>query len=984
MTFSNPVALVLLLAIPYFLWLGWPRVAYRRQRDLASMVLRLLIVLMMILGLAGLQTVQAADKLSVVFLVDESDSMDQQARDQAQKYIRDALSHMGPEDKAGIVVFGKNALVERKVSSVKELAAINSVPIRLDTNLAEAIRLALALLPSDTAKRIVVLSDGVETLGNAAEAARLAAATNVQIDVVPLRRQTGPEVLVTDVRVPTTVNQGEVFDLAVTVESQSDTAADITILSSGSVIQTRRVDLKKGTNNFVLPLTAPKQGFSDFQVRVDPPNANDTFYQNNTLAAFSEVTGPPKVLVISSNATETAALVPALQQMGIEVDQAQPSDLPIGLAPLAAYKSVILADVSATELTEQRMKVLQSYVRDLGGGLVVIGGPHSYGVGGYYQTPLEETLPVDMRIKDQKRIPRLLMVYVIDRSGSMEEIGPSGVTNLELAKEATRRSLNFLFPEDRAGVLSFDSNPEWLVPIDFVRDRSAMARQVGSLRPGGGTDIRAAVAQILKEVPNDPSTLKHVILLTDGGADPTGIVDMVKNMHDNSGITVTSIGIGSNIPGFMRDIAVAGHGTFYNLLDLQTIPQVFAAETVLATRSYIVENEITPTLTGNSQIMQGISEAPSLLGYVATSAKSTATVILRAPGFDDPLLASWQYGLGRAVAWTSDATTRWSQNWTTWDQFGRFWSQVIRWTITEGANNKLDARVEQRNGQSVLIVEAHDDQGGFINSLDLNASIVDPKLGAQIIKLQQVAPGRYEAFFDPAQEGAYFIRIGGSGGNQAEGQNLAVAQTTGWVLSYSPEYRLRDTNMNLLDDLTRLTDGSVISEKPELAFAHNIREERAATSLWPFLLLAATILLPLDIAVRRVIITRSDVQKATVWLRNRIGVGQTLVPNQVTTERIARLRDAKDRAASATTTTEAATTNLAAALRGSRQDNKTGESGSQPMSPPKIYVEAPGESVRDSTPKPPPTPTTPPPATPEAGGTLASRLVNRRRTREDE
>ncbi len=967
MTFSNPIALLLLVVIPYFVWLGWPRVAYRRRRDITSLAIRLVIVVMMILGLAGLQTVQAADKLSVVFLVDASDSIDQDARHAADTYIRDAMSHMGPEDRAGVVVFGKNALVDRKVSSVKELSSITSVPIRLDTNIAGAIRLALALLPSDTARRIVLLSDGVETIGNASEASRLAAASNVQIDVVPLHRQEGPEVLVTDVRVPTTVNQGETFDLATTVESQIDTPANLTVLSSGAVVQTRQVDLKKGTNNFVLSMTAPKQGFSDFQVRVDPPNTSDTFYQNNTLSAFSEVTGPPRVLLITAKPEETAALLPALQQSGIQVDINGPSDLPIGLAPLAAYKSIIMANVSATDLTDQRMKVLQTYVRDLGGGLVVIGGPNSYGVGGYYQTPLEETLPVEMRIKDQKRIPRLLMVYVIDRSGSMEQIGPSGVTNLELSKEAVRRSLNFLFPEDRAGVLSFDSNPQWLVAIDYVKDRSAMERLVGQLRPGGGTDIRAAVAQIANDVPSDPSTLKHVILLTDGGADPTGIVDMVKQMHDSDGITVTSIGIGTNVPGFMKDISIAGHGTYYNLIDLQTIPQVFAAETVLATRSYIVESQFTPVMVGNSQIMQGITEMPQLLGYVATTAKPTASVILRAPGFDDPLLAAWQYGLGRAVAWTSDATSRWAKDWTSWDNFGRFWSQVVRWTITEGANNKLDSHVEQRNGQSVLVVDARDDRGGFINGLSIDASVVDPRLTAQTIKLQQVAPGRYEGAFDPQQEGAYFIRMAGATLDPSGGSTLSVAQTTGWVLSYSPEYRLRDTNMNLLGDISRLTNGNVISNKPELAFAHDIREEHAAASLWPLLLLVATILLPVDIAIRRVIILRSDVQKANVWLREKLGIGQALVSDQPTSERIARLRDAKERAATAT----ASSATLAAALREAQENNKP-ERTPEPV----MYVEPPRLPSKEPTPE---------PGVPSPSATLASRLVkNRRRNREDE
>ncbi len=899
MRFATPLALLLLSILPFFVYLGWPRLPYRRRRDTASLIVRTLIILALILGLAGLQTVQSADKLAVVFLVDASDSIDQPARDRAEDYIRAALQPMTPDDRAAIVVFGKNALVERPMSAAKEFAGITSTPVRLDTNLAEAVRLGLAMFPADYARRIVILSDGVETLGNAVEAARLAAATGVQIDYVPLRRQPGPEVLVSEVRLPTTVNTGEIFDLGVTVQSQIDVQANLTILSGGNIIQTRVVDLKVGNNNFVLSLRAPAQGFSDFRVRVDPLSGGqaDTYYQNNELAGFSEVTGPPRVLIVTTNQDEVAALLPVLQESGLTVDVRAPADLPIGLAPLAAYKSVILANVSATDLTEQRMKVLQSYVRDLGGGLVVIGGPNSYGVGGYYQTPLEETLPVEMQIKDQQRIPRLTIVYVIDRSGSMEVSGPSGITNLELAKEAARRSINFLFERDRAGVLSFDSNPQWLVPIQYVANRNGMIRQIGGLRPGGGTDIAAAVNEIARTLPQDPSTLKHVILLTDGGADPTGIVETVRTMNAQHGITVTSIGIGAGVPPFMQQIAAVGKGSYYQLIDLQTIPQIFAAETVLATRSYIVEEPFTPQIAGNSPILRGLEAGvPPLLGYVATTAKPTASVILTSPvgNYNDPLLTTWQYGLGRVVAWTSDATTRWSRNWAGWPGFGRFWSQVIRSTILEGLNSALEARVEQRNGRSVLVVEARDGEGSFLNSLALSASVVDPRLGGQTITLQQVAPGRYEAEFNANQEGAYFIRVAGAG---TEG--IGVAQTTGWVLSYSPEYRLRETDTGLLEKLAGLTGGRNVGEEPTLALRRDIRESRASANLWPYLLLFAILLFPVDIALRRIIITPTDVQKLREWLRERFGIGRDAQAEKVQSARLAALKGAKERATAA-------------------------------------------------------------------------------------
>lgn len=981
MRFATPLALLLLLAlVPYLVVVGRPKVAYRRRRDTFSLVLRLLLIALIVLGLAGLQTVQAADKLAVVFLVDSSDSISAAMKQTAETYVRDAMGKMTPDDRAGIVVFGKNALVDRPLTNVKDPGIIASTPIRLETDMAEALRLGLAMFPSDAARRIVILSDGLETTGNAAEVAKLAAAQGVQIDYVPLQRKQGAEILVSDVRAPSKVNAGEEFDLDITIESQTETNAIITVLSGGTVVTSDVRSLRTGSNSFTIPLRAPAQGFNSLEVKVDPVggagSANDTFYQNNALATFTEVGGPPRLLLVTENPQEIAVLLPVLQGAGYQVDVVAPNDLPIGLAPLAAYKGVIMANVSATNLTETRMRTLQTYVRDLGGGLITIGGPNSYGVGGYFQTPLEEMLPVEMQIKDQKRVPSLTMIYVIDRSGSMEVIGPSGVTNLELGKEASRRSVNFLFERDQAGVLSFDSDPQWLVPIQRVVNRSAIISQIGRLRPGGGTDIFAAVKQIEAVAPKIDTNLKHVILLTDGGADPAGVLESVQRMHDLYGVTVTAIGIGTDVPAFMRDIPRVGGGSYYNLRDLSTIPQIFAAETVLATRSYIEEYEFVPGLSApNNPIMKGITTMPPLLGYVATTAKDTATVVLREGKFNDPILATWQYGLGRTVAFTSDATARWAKNWMSWSDYQRFWTQLIRSTIVEGTNSALETRVELRNGKAVLVVDARRPDGSLINGLTLDASVVDPRLGSQAINLRQVAPGRYEAEFDPATEGAYFLRVAGSGEAGAEG----VAQTAGWVLSYSPEYRIRDTDLDLLGQMATLTGGRSIVEKPELAFAHTIRAEQAATSLWPWLLLLALLLLPFDIAIRRIILTPTDIVKLRAWLSHRLGLDRRQTETASAT-RLAVLREAKERASAtmpSASTPSAITTATATSVQAPVILTDT-PAPKPPISAASPSVVTPPPSASVVSPQAAPATATAPSEEDDSAGSLASRLKAKR------
>ncbi|GAB4574473.1 MAG: VWA domain-containing protein [Anaerolineae bacterium] len=907
MTFTNPIALILLVLLPLVAVMGWPRLAFRRRRDAASLALRLVIVLLIVLSLAGLSVTRAADRLAVVFLVDVSDSMDAAAKEAALDYVREAMAASAPEDQTAVILFGGNALVERPMLPGTELGAVGSSPSTLNTDLAEAIRLGTALFPADAARRMVILSDGVVTVGDAAAAARLAAASGVQIDFVPFTRQPAPEVAVTDVRVPSRLNVDEPFEINYTIQSEIDTAATVTLQAGGQTIARVRVDLKRGDNRFFFRLDSgfPSTGFSDIRVQVEPEQSDaDGFYQNNQLSAFTEIVGPSRVLMVARAGEEGEAdiahLRPALEEVGLAIDVVTPDALPIGLAPLSAYASVILVNVPAADLSPLRMETLRSYVRDLGGGLVVIGGEHSYGVGGYYRTPLEDTLPVEMQLRDQERLPALTMLFVIDTSGSMGMLSPSGYTNIELAKEAIIRSIDLLNPVDRVGVIGFNSSASWIVSPTPAADIPAIQAQVATLRSGGGTDILAGVRMAAAYVPEDPSLLKHVILLTDGGANPAGIAETVQQMRVEHNTTTTVVAIGEGYAPFLQDVAAAGAGNFHVARDVTSIPSIFTSETVLATRSYIVEQEFFPALVGQNPILSGIRRVPPLLGYVATTPKDTAQVLMRSPEPNsDPVLAAWQFGLGRAVAWTSDATARWAQEWVNWPDYPRFFSQMVRWTITEGVNSNLEVAVEQRGEQAVLVVDARDRLGNFLNGLMLDAGIVSPDLQPQTIQLFQVAPGRYEGEFTPGAEGAYFIRVAGSP-LEAAGPDVVVAQTTGWVLSYSPEYRLVEggADLALLNELANLTGGSSLAgQAPAAAYAHNVAASTAPLPLWPWLMLVATLLLPFDVGVRRLVVTASDVRRLRAWVAGRLGLAE-VGRDEARAEQLDRLMAARERARS--------------------------------------------------------------------------------------
>jgi len=894
MSFTNPLALVLLLAIPIVLYIGWPRQAYRRRRDGISLMLRVVIVTLTALALAGTQISRAADKLAVIFLVDVSDSIGPETQDAQLEYVRNSLQSMGPDDVSGVIVFGANSVPEHPVNAVRELPAIQSAPVKSSTDIAEAIRLGLALFPNDAAKRMVILSDGRPTVGDTDAAVRLAAAAGVEISYAAFAQEPGPEVQVTDLRVPTGVTAGQPFDLSLTIDAEEATSARVTIQASGEIIHQEIVNLRAGSNSYTLGLAGTEQGFKDFRAQVEP-TSGDSFYQNNELSAFSQVIGPPRVLLVSASSEDAEYLIPALDEAGVTIDQAGPNDIPIGLAQLAQYDSVILANVPATDLSPRRMEDLQTYVRDLGGGLIVIGGPNAYGPGGYFQTPLEETLPVEMQIRDQQRLPQLTIAYVIDRSGSMGVPGDADIPNIELAKEAIIRSIDFLQPTDRAGVVSFDSVGYWIADIQPVYDRIALQRLIASLRASGGTDILAGMNLVARDLINDPSQRKHIILLTDGGANPRNLVELSGQLYDEAGITTSVISIGGGAPAFLSEMAEAGQGNFHSVTNVESIPTIFTLETVLATRSYILEEPFVPSVAPGSPIMEGITSAPELLGYVATTPKQTSQVILRGPApFNDPILATWQYGLGRAVAFTSDATAHWGAQWVTWDNFIRFWSQAVRWTITEGTSSNLEMRVVMEGEQARVVIDARDDDGQFLNGLNMQVTVNDPLRSSSdeptLLPLRQVAPGRYEALFTPQQEGAYFLGLSGQG--TVNDQTINVVQRAGWVMSYSSEYNIlnRGVDLNLLRDMASLTNGRDMLDDPAMPFTHDLTAQSARTPLWPWLLLFVLLLLPFDIGVRRLIITLSDLRRARAAIFGRVPAMA-----EGPSERLSSLMDAKER-----------------------------------------------------------------------------------------
>ncbi|MEA3340411.1 MAG: VWA domain-containing protein, partial [Chloroflexota bacterium] len=789
-------------------------------------------------------------------------------------FVEGALAAMEPDDRAALVLFGADALVERPMMGGWELGEIASIPRTHQTDLESAIRLGTALFPAGFARRMVILSDGRPTLGQAEQATRLARAQGVQVDVAPLlpplagEGQGEVEAWLSELAAPDWMHQGEEFTLSITARATSDVEAMLTILVGDRVVTQEQVRLNPGANTFAVPLTATEPGFTSLRAYLTP--LADIYPQNNALSAFTMVEGPPRVLVVHRDAA-TAPTAP-LRAAGLVVEESTPGALPSDPASLAGYGAVVLVDTPAQSLSPRAMNALQSYVRDLGGGLVAVGGPHSYGVGGWYDTPLEETLPVEMTIHDPERFPPMSIVVVIDKSGSMSA-QEDGVQKIRLAGEAAARVAELINDLDEITVIAFDDRPADVIgPLPGSRRDEVIDRTTRLQAGGGGIYVRESLQEALRYLADSDRTVRHIILLSDGADSEhqEGVRELIEREmaapENNITLSTVAIGAGQDL-GFLEDIAELGGGRYHFTNQAANLPVIFAQETQLAMRSYIVEEPFYPQQTSRSPILTGIESTPQLAGYVATTPKPAGRVILSTHQ-DDPLLASWQYGLGRAVAWTSDATGRWAQQWVTWDGFSRFWAQAIRWTIVERADAPVEMAVTLEGEQAHIVVDAVGDDGAFVDGLNASVSLVGPEGEPLLVELLQTAPGRYEGAFIPQAEGAYLMRLMGQTFESAESAEPAIALTTGWVMSYSPEYAALEGDPAYLEHLAELGGGNLL-EDPAGAFAHTLRGEGAARDLWPYLLGLATLLLPFDVGVRRLALGRRDLEKAWAWVMER-------------------------------------------------------------------------------------------------------------------
>ncbi len=821
---------------------------YRRMRETASVLslaLRAAVLTLIGLGVLGIQVRLPSDALHVVFLLDTSDSLAFDRKLQALESARNALRYRRPQDSVGLIAFAASPKMEARPEKGNVLPEkLEILPDGRATNIASAIRLGLAVLPFEGARRLVLLTDGNENRGSALEAAKEAKAAGVGIYPMPVGGADQGEVLVEQMSLPQEVKQGEPFVIRIAARSTREGEGRLFLYRDGNYVGSRSVQLRQGKNTFSFQESLDAEGFHVYQARLEAPG--DIIEENNRAVGVVAARGRPRVLYVEKDREQGRPLADALRAQSIRVEQVALDGIPRGLAALSDYDALIVSNVSALRLTKAQMETIRSYVRDEGGGLLMLGGEESFGVGGYYRTPIEEALPVTMESRQKIEVPSLAIVLLIDRSGSMETaVGQS--TRLDLAKEASQLVVELLDERNELGVIAFDTAWSWVVPIGPAKNKDGILREIASIKTGGGTEMFPALKEAYEALYDREALLKHIVILSDGESSDADFVGLVRRMARDR-ITLSSVAISSEAGiALMREVSRWGRGRYYYTEDVYSIPRIFALETQLASKASLIEQPFRPAVRhGHHEVLREIEwdRVPPLGGYVATTPKLTAETLLVSHQ-QDPVLAVWRYGVGRAAAFTSDAKAKWGVLWLKWDMYGKLFSQLVRWILRSGGRGEVTITVEAREGRGEIALEAANQRGEFTNFLDAEVGVVFPDERRNVFPLVQTGPGRYHGAFPAEGQGAYLIGI-----SQRRGERTVGSRVLNLVVPYSAEHRVLSVNDRLLQDLARRTGGAMLTDASE-SFRLNRRRGSSSVEAWPWALMLAMVALLADLAVRR-------------------------------------------------------------------------------------------------------------------------------------
>lgn len=848
-----------------------------RTRRGSAAIARAALFSLIALALAGASGIRENDRMAVVVVADASGSVlrygpaaedqDSAATLSMRRFIDSIGDARGSDDLLGVLAFASDPMpVFSPTAGPVSDRALPELPDG-GTNIAAALNAAAAMIPPDATGRIVLISDGNSTTGDAiASAERLTRARalgegargGLPIDVVPIDYQVQREVLIEFVDAPPRAARGSTTPVRVGLRSTSPAAGTLRVLLNDQDIgQQRRVLLDEGRSVEVFNVPLPEGRIHRFEAIFEPEEREglvaDTTLANNSGQAFTISPGDGAVLIVHrQGGTESDTLAATLRAMDLAVEQRPPLGVPNDLVSLEAYDLVILAGVGADQVPIDSQQALAGFVTQLGGGLIMIGGRRSFGSGAWRGSPIEPILPVHLDLPQLVQTPEVAIAIVLDNSGSMGRgVLGSSRSQQQIANEAAALAVLNLHATDQVCVVSFNSSTRLVVPIAPNTEPTTTARTIRSIPSGGGTRVGPALRLAAEQIASVEANSRHIIVLTDGLSMDADVLPSLATQIHRQDITISTIAVGDSADTeTMRKVAEAADGTFYNVVNPNVLPQVFLSEVQVTRTPLVREGEITPVvLPAPSPATASLPAPPPLAGINLTRAKQEPTITLAmVTRQGEPLLAHWNAGVGQVAAFTSDAQV-WAHQWVDWPGYEQFWGQLVRAMSRSTEDTGLTLRVQQEDGRLRLEVEALDDIGVPMDAVTAEATVYAPK-GSQIdTDFSQIGPGTYEAIASADAPGSYVVVVRPSRGGRALPPILAGVSVSG-----GQEYRSLASDVGALEAIAQATGGRVLSfdDAARVFDRGDIGPSESRSPLWRLLLGWALAVLVLDIGTRRV------------------------------------------------------------------------------------------------------------------------------------
>ena len=873
---GQPLWLLAAVVIVPILWLGQRRLsALSPVRRWTAMVLRCVGVILLVLLLARLVRVERSEDMTLITVIDRSQSIPEGLGTSSLDYLETALKQRPPYDQLAVVDIAEAASIAKLPSADSELPRRNTTLTGRESRLAAGIQMAMAIAPPDSAVRILLSSEGNETAGDLKEAARVAKINGIPIDVLPLHYQYGQEVILRRLAAPSHARTGQSVPLRFVLDSTQNTSGRLVLTLNGRPVDLDPdsaelgsvVGLQVGTNVKTVTLPVETSGVHEFEARFvpDDPNA-DQIALNNRAGAVTSVAGPGHVLVVDDDGMAGQWLVQQLRDRQINCRYVRAEELPRSLVSLLDTDAVILVNTPNPALTFEQQDMLTRYVTELGGGLVMTGGPDGLGAGGWIGSPVAEILPVDLDPPQKKQMPKGALVLIMHAC----EMPMGNLWGKRIAAAAVRS----LTREDMAGVVAYNHTGmggDWVHRLARVGDKKAILSSIDGMVMGDTPSLQAHMQDAYDALAACDAAQKHVIVISDG--DPQSPTGQLLSQCKDAGITVSTVAVYPHDPSHVNSlirVAQLTGGRFYHAKDPAELPHIFVKEAQVVRRPLIWEETFTPQVRfALSELLKGINGLPPLDGYVLSGPKEGLAQLVLVSEQGDPVLATCQSGLGRCVVFTSSVDTRWGAPWLNWDQAPAFWEQVVRWAGKSSQGTDCDIVVDVQGNDVQIQVEAVDQDGSFLSLTHIDAQVITPDMAPESVGLEQVGPGQFRGNFSASAQGSYLVNLR----YRKAGSDKLFQKQASVNVPFAPEYQDLQDNAPLLADVANLTGGRLLTEDPnqnDLFNRAGVKIPEARTPLTDLLLRLWLVIFLLDVAVRRVALDVAGAWRKTVgWLRGR-------------------------------------------------------------------------------------------------------------------